>query len=89
LPPLERPANLAGKAYFTEQDAAEYEKRTVSQNTGNRRDGGPDPDIGRSSRRPLRQWDKDEYWRAIAEGIQATIKRRRRRPRPAGAHTTA
>ena len=28
LTPLERPADLAGKPYLTEQEAAEYEKRT-------------------------------------------------------------
>jgi hypothetical protein len=54
LTPLERPAELAGKTYFTEQEAAEYEKRTSSQLTGDRRDGGPDTDVGRSY---------NEFWR--------------------------
>jgi internalin A len=39
--------------------------------------------------RPLRLWDKDEYWRAIAEGIEGTLKGMRRRTRPAAAHSQA
>jgi internalin A len=37
--------------------------------------------------RPLGLWDKDEYWRAIAEGIEATLKGMRRRSRPVAAHS--
>jgi len=54
ITPLERPADLAGKAYFTEQEAAAYEKRTVTTNTSERRDGGPDADVGRAY---------NEFWR--------------------------
>jgi len=39
--------------------------------------------------RPLRLWDKDEYWRVIAEGIETTLKGMRRRPRPAAAQSPA
>ena len=54
ITPLERPADLAGKAFFTEQEAAEYEKRTVATQTGDRRDGPPEVDVGRSY---------NEFWR--------------------------
>src|SRR5579864_5369451 len=40
ITPLERPADLAGKPYLSEKEAEEYEKRTVAQQTGDRRDGG-------------------------------------------------
>lgn len=54
ITPLERPSDLAGKPYLTEPEAAEYEKRTVAQQTGDRRDGGPEADLGRSY---------NEFWR--------------------------
>src|SRR5205085_961015 len=52
--PLERPADLANKPYLTEQEAAEYEKRTFANVTGDRRDGGPEADVARSY---------NEFWR--------------------------
>src|SRR5579864_5858515 len=54
ITPLERPAELGDKAFFTEQEAADYEKRTFGQITGDRRDGGPEADVGRSY---------NEFWR--------------------------
>ena len=54
LTPLERPADLANKPYLTEQEAAEYEKRTFANITGDRRDGGPEADVARSY---------NEFWR--------------------------
>jgi hypothetical protein len=54
ITPLERPADLGDKAFFTEQEAADYEKRTFAQITGDRRDGGPEADVGRSY---------NEFWR--------------------------
>jgi hypothetical protein len=54
LTPLERPAELAGKAYFTEQEAVEYEQRTFAGLTGDRRDGGQAADVARSY---------NEFWR--------------------------
>jgi hypothetical protein len=38
LTPLERPRELAGKQFFTEQEAAEYEKRVLERNNADRRD---------------------------------------------------
>ncbi|MBZ5576739.1 MAG: hypothetical protein LAP40_09295 [Acidobacteriia bacterium] len=54
ITPLERPAALANKPFLTEQEAAAYEKQTVAQQTGDRRDGGPEVDVGRSY---------NEFWR--------------------------
>jgi hypothetical protein len=48
LTPLERPADLAGKPFFTEQEAAEYEKQFLLQANRDRRDGGADTDVGRA-----------------------------------------
>jgi len=38
LTPLERPRELAGKQFFTEQEAAEYEARVLEHNNADRRD---------------------------------------------------
>ena len=48
LTPLERPRELAGKAFFTEQEAAAYEKKLLVEADRDRRDGGPEADIGRA-----------------------------------------
>src|SRR5580704_6628072 len=48
LTPLERPADLAGKQFFTVQEAAEYEKQFLQQANRDRRDGGADTDVGRA-----------------------------------------
>ena len=54
ITPLERPAELAGKAYLTPAEAAQYEKTTVARQTGDRRDGGAEADVARSY---------NEFWR--------------------------
>ena len=38
LTPLERPRELAGKQFFTEEEAAEYEKQVLQHNNADRRD---------------------------------------------------
>jgi hypothetical protein len=48
LTPLERPRDLAGKAVFTEQEAAEWQKKTLAAVSYERHDGGPEADINRS-----------------------------------------
>jgi hypothetical protein len=48
LTPLERPAEFAGKEFLSEQEAAEYEKRTLRENNRDRRDGGPEADVTRA-----------------------------------------
>ena len=46
--PIERPANLAGKEFFTEQEAAAYEKDVVERNNKDRRDGPAESDVSRA-----------------------------------------
>ena len=46
--PMERPANLAGKEFFTEQEAAAYEKEVVERNNKDRRDGPAESDVSRA-----------------------------------------
>lgn len=48
LTPLERPPELAGKAVFTAQEAAEWQKKTLAAVDYERRDGGPEVDVNRS-----------------------------------------
>jgi hypothetical protein len=48
ITPLERPADLAGKSVLTEQEAAEYEKRTNQARDADSRAGGTDADLGRA-----------------------------------------
>jgi hypothetical protein len=48
ITPLERPAELAGKAFFTEEEAAEYERRTLERTNRDRRDGGAEVDVARA-----------------------------------------
>jgi hypothetical protein len=45
ITPLERPPELAGKAFFTPQEAAEYEKQARARNDGDRRDANPEADL--------------------------------------------
>ena len=54
LTPLERPAELAGKAVLTEQEAHDYVQRLLNQVNSDRRDGGAQTDVGRSY---------NEFWR--------------------------
>src|SRR5437016_1054269 len=48
ITPLERPKDLAGKEFFTEAEAAEYEKRVLEESNKDRRDGSPEADVGRA-----------------------------------------
>jgi hypothetical protein len=48
ITPLERPANLAGKEFFTPAEARQYEKDTVDRNNADRRDGGAQADLSRA-----------------------------------------
>ena len=45
ITPFERPPELAGKAYFTEQEAAEYEKKVVREGNRDRRSADADADL--------------------------------------------
>ena len=48
ITPLERPAELAAKQSFTEQEARAYEKELLTRNNMDRRDGPVDQDVGRA-----------------------------------------
>ncbi len=48
ITPLERPKELAGKEFFTEKEASEYEKRILEETNKDRRDGPPESDVGRA-----------------------------------------
>ena len=48
ITPLERPAELAGKEFFTEAEAAEYAKEVIARTNADRRDGTPEADVGRA-----------------------------------------
>jgi hypothetical protein len=54
ITPFERPADLAGKEFFTAEEAAAYEKQVLDQNNADRRDGGAAADVGRAY---------NEFWR--------------------------
>src|SRR3977135_2753208 len=46
ITPFERPKDLAGKEFFTEQEAAEYEKKVVADSNRDRRGSDPIADVG-------------------------------------------
>ena len=48
LTPLERPAELAAKAFLSEEEAAAYAKETIARGDRDRRDGGAAVDVGRA-----------------------------------------
>src|ERR1700722_15019318 len=54
LTPLERPAGFAGKEFLTEQEAAEYARRTLQEVNTDRRDGSNEADLRRNY---------NEFWR--------------------------
>ena len=45
ITPLERPRDLAGKEFFTEQEVSAYEKQTVQQRNRDQRDRGTERDV--------------------------------------------
>jgi hypothetical protein len=47
LTPFERPAELAGVEFFTDEQAAEFEAQTIGRNDRDRRDGGAAVDAAR------------------------------------------
>src|SRR5712691_5719628 len=48
LTPLERPTDLAGKEFFTPEEAAKYAKDLLERNNADRRDGGAQADVNRA-----------------------------------------
>jgi hypothetical protein len=65
LTPLERPKELAGKAFFTPQEAAEYEKRTLEQGDRDKRDPNPEIDLSRNY---------NEVWRERAAQVVPSLR---------------
>src|SRR5262245_31271785 len=45
LTPFERPREFADKAFFTPQEAAQFEKQARERNNGDRRDANPEADL--------------------------------------------
>ena len=54
LTPLQRPPEFAGKEFLTEQEVADFEKRSLTDVNADRRDGGDSTDVGRAY---------NEFWR--------------------------
>ena len=48
ITPLERPNDLAGKQFFSEKEAVEYEKQFLERNNRDRRDGPTESDVSRA-----------------------------------------
>jgi hypothetical protein len=48
LTPVERPADVAGRPFFTDEEAAAYVKRTLEGGDRDRRDGGAAVDVARA-----------------------------------------
>ena len=48
ITPLERPDELAGKEFFTEKEAVDYETGVLKRNNMDRRDGGAEADVTRA-----------------------------------------
>ena len=48
ITPFERPADLAGKEFFTELEAKEFERQTLARTNRDRRDGGAEADVARA-----------------------------------------
>jgi hypothetical protein len=48
LTPLQRPAGLGTKEFYTAEEAAVYEKKRVEESNRDRRDGPPEADVNRS-----------------------------------------
>ena len=63
LTPLERPREFAGKEFLTEEEAAEYVKRTLEESNSDRRDGGAQADLQRNY---------NEAWRDRGTTVVAT-----------------
>ena len=66
LTPLERPADLKDKPFFTKEEAAAYVKRTIEQNNKDSRDGaGTDADVARAY---------NDFWWDRGTGIAKTLR---------------
>ncbi len=48
ITPFERPAEMAGKEFLTEKEAADFERQTLERTNRDRRDGGAEADVARA-----------------------------------------
>ena len=60
--PMERPADLAGKEVFSDEEAAEFERRTNELQNRDRRDGAGSEEIGPDGRSDLARAYNDFWW---------------------------
>ena len=63
ITPLERPANLGDKAFFTAEEAKQFEVTAFDAINSERRDGGNEVDVGRSY---------NEFWRDRGRSVVAS-----------------
>ena len=63
ITPLERPANLGDKAFFTEQEAKQFETEAFAAIDTDKRDPNPQVDIGKSY---------NEFWRDRGRAVVAS-----------------
>jgi hypothetical protein len=63
ITPLERPSAFANKEFFTEEEAAAFEKQSFEINNRDRRDGTPEEDVQRAY---------NEYWFDRGTNVAAT-----------------
>ena len=63
ITPLERPAALGDKAFFTDEEARKFEVTAFEAINSERRDGGPEADVGRSY---------NEFWRDRGRNVIPT-----------------
>jgi len=72
LTPIERPAELAGKASLTDQEAADYAKRKIERDNRDRRDGGAAADVSRAYNDSFMILEREQPTRPRSSSIRLT-----------------
>jgi hypothetical protein len=65
LTPLERPADLGNKQFFTKEEAAQWTKQFLQNNNRDRRDGPAQVDVGRAY---------NEFWFSRGDAVVPTLR---------------
>jgi hypothetical protein len=65
LTPLERPADLGNKQFFTKEEAAQWTKQFLQTNNRDRRDGSAQDDVGRAY---------NEFWFSRGDAVVPTLR---------------
>src|SRR5580700_10073223 len=65
LTPLERPADLGNKQFFTKEEAAQWTKQFLQANNRDRRDGSAQVDVGRAY---------NEFWFSRGDAVVPTLR---------------